>query len=86
MSHQGLCCALEQIVLKTHDEKQSKLHKAGRHQLTHKLTCRTGCYVERFATAREEVLPSLPPATLAQCATLAFLLRAVIAKEVALPP
>ena len=33
-----------------------------------------------FATAREEVLPPLPPATLVQCATLAFLLHAVIAK------
>ena len=81
--------ALEQIVPKTHHGKTRQLHKAGRHQLIHQLTCgiprslshcRTGCHVERIATAREEVLPSLPPATLAQCATLAFLLHAVIAK------
>ena len=58
-----------------------QLHKAGRHQLTHQHSCRrprtlchcrTGRHAERIATAREQVLPSLPPATLAQCAMLAF--------------
>ena len=58
-----------------------QLHKTGRHQLTHQHSgriprtlchCRTGRHAERIATAREEVLPSLPPATLAQCAMLAF--------------
>ena len=67
--------ALEKIVLKTHDEKQKQDNctTAGRNQLTNQLTsrtqrlsdCRAGCHVERVATAREEVLPSLPPATLA---------------------
>ena len=77
---------IEMCRIKDCAARWNQLHKAGRHQLTQKLTCRTGCYVERITTAREKVLPSLPPATLAQCATLAFLLHADIAKEVALPP
>ena len=67
-----------------------QLHKAGRHQLTHQHSCRiprtlchcrTGRHAEGIATAREEVLPSLPPATLAQCATAGLLLlHAITAK------
>ena len=69
--------ALEQIVPKTHDEKKQNKTTAqklvdtssltnlpvGHHGLC--LTVRAGCHAERVATAREEVLPSLPPATLA---------------------
>ena len=42
--------------------------------------CRTGCHAERIATATEQVLPSLPPATVAQRATFSYLLHAVTAK------